>query len=81
MQSHRAAVEQFAQLLITFADIDTINAALPTPMVAEPRAVASLVDFLNGDVSEITSPRRGDAHNIATALLRQHVERHLSHAV
>jgi TIR domain len=67
----------FYQLLITFADIDTINAALPTPMVAEPRAVASLMDFLNGDVSEVTSPRRGDAHNIATALLRQHVERHL----
>jgi hypothetical protein len=67
----------FYQLLITFADIDTINAALPIPMVAEPRAVASLVDFLNGDVSEVTSPRRGDAHNIATALLRQHVERYL----
>ena len=77
LRSSGVPFSSFYQLLITFADIDTINAALPTPMVAEPRAVASLVDFLNGDISEVTSPRRGDAHNIATALLRQHVERHL----
>ncbi len=67
----------FYQLLITFADIDTINAALPAPMVAKPRAVVSLETFLTGNAPEVTSPRRSDAHNIATALLRQHVERHL----
>ena len=77
LRSSGVPFSSFYQLLITFADIDTINAALPTPMVAKPRAVASLAEFLIGDVPDVTSPRRGDAHNIATALLRQHVERHL----
>ena len=67
----------FHKLLITFAGIDAINGALLTPMVAELRARAPLEKFLSGDVPDVTTPRRGDAHNIATALLRQHVERYL----
>lgn len=77
LRSSGIPFNSFYQLLITFADIDKINAALPPPMVAEPRAVASLDEFLTGDVPNVTSPRRSDAHNIATALLRQHVERYL----
>ncbi len=68
---------QSYRLLITFADIDSINAALSTATVFEQRAVVSLQDFLSGDTPEVTSPNRNDAHNIATALLRQHVERYL----
>ena len=68
----------FHQLLITFADVDAVNAALPTPMVAELRAQTSLERFLSGDVPDVTTPRRADASNIATALLRQHIERHLT---
>jgi hypothetical protein len=68
----------FHQLLITFADLDEVNAALPTPMVAELRAQTPLETFLSGQVPEVTTPRRADASNIATALLRQHVERHLT---
>lgn len=67
----------FYQLLLTFADLDEVNAALPTPFVAELRAERLLQDFLQGPSAEVTSPKRGDAHNIATALLREHVERHL----
>ncbi len=67
----------FYKLLITFADVDKINATLPKPMIAEQRAVVPLEAFLSGDVSEVTSPRRNDANNIVTTLLRQHVERHL----
>jgi hypothetical protein len=67
----------FYQLLITFAGLDTINKALPTPMVAELRARTSLAQFLTGDVPGVTTPRRADASNIATALLRQHLERYL----
>ena len=67
----------FYQLLLTFADLDEVNSALPTPFVAELRAERPLQDFLKGPSAEVTSPKRGDAHNIATALLRQHVERRL----
>ena len=67
----------FYQLLLTFADLDEVNAALPTPFVAELRAERPLQHFLKGPSADVTSPKRGDAQNIATALLRQHVERHL----
>jgi hypothetical protein len=67
----------FYQLLITFAGVDAINEALPTPMMAEFRARTSLEQFLTGDVPDVTTPRRADASNIASALLRQHVKRHL----
>lgn len=67
----------FYQLLLTFADLDDVNAALPTPFVAELRAERPLQHFLKGPSADVTSPKRGDAQNIATALLRQHVERHL----
>jgi hypothetical protein len=68
----------FYNLLITFAGLDEINAALPTAIVAELRAQTPLETFLTGEVAGVTTPRRSDASNIATALLRQHVERHLT---
>lgn len=68
----------FYQLLITFAGLDEINAALPTPIVAELRAQTPLETFLSGEVTDVTTPRRADASNITTALLRQHLERHLT---
>ncbi|MFA4900545.1 MAG: toll/interleukin-1 receptor domain-containing protein [Brevundimonas sp.] len=67
----------FYQLLLTFADRDVVNETLPTPLVAELRAERPLQDFLDGSAADVTTPKRSDAHNIATALLRQHVERHL----
>jgi hypothetical protein len=69
----------FYQLLITFADLDVINATLPHPMLAELRGRTSLEAFLSGEETGVTTPRRSDASNIATALLRQHVERYLIH--
>lgn len=67
----------FYQLFLTFGDAEAVNAVLPTPMVAEVRAKAPLEDFLDGAATDVTTPKRADARNIATALLRQHVERHL----
>jgi hypothetical protein len=67
----------FYQLLVTFAGIDAVNDALPTPLVAEVRARAPLEDFLSGEVPGVTTPKRADAHNISTSLLRKAVERHL----
>lgn len=68
----------FYQLLITFAGLDVVNAVLPMPMLAELRGRAPLETFLVGEGPGVTTPRRSDASNMATALLRQHVERHLA---
>ncbi len=62
-------VSPFHQLLITFAGLDAVNEALPAPMITEIRATTPLEKFLSGDVPDVTTPRRSDAHNIATALL------------
>lgn len=78
LQGSGIAASPFYQLLITFGALDIVNKALPTPMLAEIRATVPLDKFLLGDVDGVTSPRRSDAHNIATALLRKHVERHLA---
>lgn len=67
----------YYQLIITFADVDEVNAALPVPMAVSLRAETTLEQFLTGHVTDVTTPRRADASNIVTALLRQHVERHL----
>lgn len=71
------SVSPFYKLLVTFADLDAVNKALPASMSAEIRSTASFDDFLSGEVEGVTTPRRSDAHNIATALLRKQVERHL----
>ncbi len=67
----------FYQLIITFAGVDVINAALPAPMLAELRGRTPLQTFLKGEGTGVTTPQRSDASNIVTALLRQHVERYL----
>lgn len=80
VQALRAAglpVAPFHQLLIAFADTDAVNASLPTSIAADQRAAATLEDFLAGSVVGVTTPLRGDAHNMATALLRGHIERYL----
>lgn len=79
-QAFRASGIPFApfyQLLITFAGLDQVNAALPAPMIAGLRARTPLETFLTGEAPGVTTPRRSDASNMVTALLRQHVERHL----
>jgi hypothetical protein len=77
LQSSGISVSPFYQLLITFAAVDAVNEALPPPLVAEIRATVPLKEFLSGAVASVTTPSRLDAHNIATALLRKQVERHL----
>lgn len=77
LESKGISASPFYQLLITFADLDAVNAALPASMKAELRATAALEKFLSGEVEDVTTPRRSDAHNIATALLRKQIERYL----
>ena len=77
LRANGIPVVGFHQLLIAFADIDVVNAALPASMTVKLRAQTTLTQFLSGSVPGVTSPLRSDAHNIATALLRDHVEQHL----
>jgi len=41
------------------------------------RARSPFETFLTGEVKGVTTPRRSDASNMVTALLREHIERHL----
>lgn len=77
LRANGMPVAPFHQLLIAFADADAVNGMLPSSISVEPRARAPLVQFLEGTVGGVTTPLRADAHNMATALLRAHIERHL----
>ena len=67
----------YYRLILSFADWETISASLPSRMTVKVRAKVALKDFLSGTLTDVTAPRVNDARNTATALLRQHIERHL----
>lgn len=67
----------FFRLIISFADLSTIQAALSPETPVRARARVPLVDFLAGSVTSVTSPQQNEARNIATSLLRQHIECYL----
>jgi hypothetical protein len=67
----------FCRLFVSFAELSTIQAALPPSLSLQVRAHVPLAAFLDGSVTEVTSPQRDEARKMATSLLRQHVERHL----
>lgn len=77
LRGQRLPVAPFHQLLIAFADLDALDSALPNGINVELRAQATFAQFLSGQVSGVTTPLRGDAQNMATALLRSHIERYL----
>jgi hypothetical protein len=68
---------QFYRLIISFAELSTIQAVLSPETTLLVRARVPLVSFLSGSVTVVTSPQRDDARNIATSLLKQHVEYYL----
>lgn len=67
----------FYRLIISFADLPTIQDPLPPPLRLKVRAQVPFSSFLTGTVKEVTAPLKDDAHKIATSLLKQHVERFL----
>jgi len=67
----------FFRLVISFADLSTIQANLPAETAIRVRAHASFHDFLSGSVTTVTSPQRDEARKIATSLLKQNIERYL----
>lgn len=67
----------FHRLIISFLDLASLQASMPPSITLSLRAQVPLVDFLSGQAKGVTSPRAADARNIATHLLREHVEGHL----
>jgi hypothetical protein len=67
----------FYRLVVSFAELSTIQEALPPLRSLKLRAHIPFPAFLDGAVSEVTSPQRDEARKMVTSLLRQHVERHL----
>jgi len=67
----------FYRLVVSFAELSTIQEALPPSLSLKVRARIPFTAFLDGAVTDVTSPQRDEARKIATSLLRQHVERYL----
>jgi hypothetical protein len=67
----------FYRLIISFLDLASLQANMPPSVALSLRAQVSLEDFLSGNSAGVTSPRTADARNIATHLLREHLESHL----
>lgn len=67
----------FHRLIISFHDLATLQASMPPSITISVRAHAPLAGFLAGRAAGVTSPHAADARNIATHLLREHVEAHL----
>ncbi|MGX1309437.1 hypothetical protein AB7M35_004195 [Amorphus suaedae] len=67
----------FHRLIISFLDLASLQANMPPTITVSLRARVQLDDFLSGNTVGVTSPRAGDARNIATHLLRDHIESYL----
>lgn len=67
----------FYRLVVSFAESPTIEEALPPLLSLKLRAHIPFAAFLDGAVTEVTSPQRDEARKMATSLLRQHLERYL----
>ncbi|MER9825221.1 toll/interleukin-1 receptor domain-containing protein [Mesorhizobium sp. M0115] len=67
----------FHRLIISFLDLASLQSSMLPSNTLLFRAQVPLADFLSGKTAAVTSPRAADARNIATHLLREHVESHL----
>jgi hypothetical protein len=65
------------RLIISFAELPALQLAVSAPTVIGVRASVPFATFLEGNVPNVTSPARKDARNMATSLLRQHIEKYL----
>lgn len=67
----------FYRLVIAFAPAAAFQEHMPLSFVVRPEATVNLDDLLAGTTTGVTSPKAQDARNMVTAMLRDHVERHL----
>lgn len=67
----------YFRLLISFANLSTLQEAIPPEFQLSARAHVPFADFLDGSVTTVTAPQRDEARKIATSLLKKHIERYL----
>ena len=67
----------FNRLVISFSGAEAFQERLPPHVQLKVRAHVPFETFLGGSATDVTAPLSYDARNIATSLLRQHIERHL----
>jgi hypothetical protein len=67
----------FYRLVLAFVEHEEIQAELPQSFDLRVRARVPFIEFLEGAVSEVTTPKKNEARKIATSLIRQHIERYL----
>lgn len=68
------------RLLITFADIDTVRAAVPSEVFVEERHTLTLNEFTSGEPKRGPVVSRQQAHNYLAAILRMSIENFLRSA-
>lgn len=68
----------FHRLFVALADKDYIQELMGESHLLKTEGVFGFADFMQGPKDGETRPLRSDAKNKLTALLREHVERHLS---
>ncbi|MCZ7977018.1 hypothetical protein O9X80_21200, partial [Agrobacterium salinitolerans] len=69
---------QFYRLVITFSDIVSLQESLPEHFRLSEHSSYGFEEFIDGTDKGATRPKKADARNMATAMLRANIERHLS---
>lgn len=67
----------FNRHILAFADASSFQEGLSPTFSVRVRTVVPTTDFLDGSVREVTAPRKDEARNVTTYLLRRHIERYL----
>jgi hypothetical protein len=67
----------FNRHIIAFARGDVLQERLSPAFRVKVRVATSLLDFLDASATDVTAPRKTEARNTATYLLRSHIERYL----
>ncbi len=68
---------QFYRLVITYSDIEHLQSRLPEHFKLSKHSSYEFQEFVDGVDKGATRPKKPDARNMATAMLRANIERHL----
>lgn len=68
---------QFYRLVITFSDMGSLQERLPDHFKLSEHSSYAFEEFIDGTDKGATRPKKTDAKNMTTAMLRTNVERHL----
>ncbi|NKJ94661.1 TIR domain-containing protein [Rhizobium leguminosarum bv. viciae] len=67
----------FYRLVVTFSDIVSLQERLPEHFRLGEHSTYAFEEFIDGTDKGATRPKKTDAKNMATAMLRANIERHL----